>query len=158
MKTKTIRRCTYPEHECGHPAIAGGYRCPFHTELHNLEIRTAEVGMLRGEDCLVDGDGPCGCCVKCLRLRAEAAEKERDALKVELKRATAARDIFKTGSETQADLCGRLVEERVALRAEVERLCEAQTQVREALSEHGCHPSCDGVPERALALLKEVKP
>lgn len=40
-----------------------------------IEQRDAEIAMLRGEGCLVDGDGPCGCCVKCLRLRAEAAER-----------------------------------------------------------------------------------
>ena len=39
-----------------------------------LTQKTAEIEMLRGVGCLEDGDGPCGVCIKCLRLRAERAE------------------------------------------------------------------------------------
>lgn len=39
----------------------------------------AEVEMLRGVGCLEDGDGPCGCCVKCLPILARRAERERCA-------------------------------------------------------------------------------
>ena len=44
----------------------------------HVERLQAEVDMLRGVGCLEDGDGPCGVCIKCLRLRAEQAERERD--------------------------------------------------------------------------------
>lgn len=37
----------------------------------DVEFKVAEVGMLRGEGCLVDGDGPCGACIKCASARAD---------------------------------------------------------------------------------------
>lgn len=43
----------------------------------------AENGMLRGAHCLVDGDGPCGVCIKCLRLRAEQAESSLAGMRAE---------------------------------------------------------------------------
>jgi hypothetical protein len=36
-----------------------------------LEIKQAEVDVLRGVDCEANGDGPCGICVKCLRAQVE---------------------------------------------------------------------------------------
>jgi len=38
-------------------------------------MRQGEIEMLRGVGCNEDGDGPCGACLRCLRVRAEAAER-----------------------------------------------------------------------------------
>lgn len=35
-----------------------------------LKTKTAELNVLRGSECCVDGDGPCGVCLTCLRKRA----------------------------------------------------------------------------------------
>lgn len=54
-------------------------------EVERLRAQIAELtqerDMLRGVHCLVDGDGPCGVCIKCLRLRAEAVEQQLQALR-----------------------------------------------------------------------------
>ena len=49
-----------------------------------IEMLRAEVEMLRGVGCLEDGDGPCGCCVKCLRVDRDELRAENERLRAEL--------------------------------------------------------------------------
>lgn len=43
----------------------------------------AEVEMLRGVGCREDGDGPCGVCLKCVRIQGAAEEREACAVLVD---------------------------------------------------------------------------
>jgi hypothetical protein len=60
-------------------------------ECNRADTAQAEVDVLRGAECLIDGDGPCGVCIKCLRLRAEAAEATLTELRAGLEESEAAR-------------------------------------------------------------------
>jgi hypothetical protein len=42
---------------------------------HGNEQKQAEIDMLRGVGCMEDGDGPCGCCVKCMRAQIDSARQ-----------------------------------------------------------------------------------
>lgn len=66
-----FRRCDIAACNCG----------SWHTGPNlRAEALQAEVEVLRGVDCMADGDGPCGVCLKCARAQAfdEAARKFRE--------------------------------------------------------------------------------
>jgi hypothetical protein len=62
--------------------------------LASLDVARAEVAVLRGEDCLVDGDGPCGACLKCSQASRDEALTQRDMLAGGLNVATEERSML----------------------------------------------------------------
>lgn len=68
--------------DCGSACGTVGQQCQaclrrmFHNEVLRREAAQAEVEMLRGIGCDEDGDGSCGCCLKCFKRERDNALAE----------------------------------------------------------------------------------